>query len=103
MLYEILIIIICMFAALGMAFLAISIFNCKCAKRLPRKFSLLVNGVKGEQAEYIIRYLEELLWVSGADAAINEIILGNDTEIEKDLLERLSREFGNIKKEDSAG
>ena len=98
MLYEILLIILCMFAALGLAELAISIFNYKCSKRLPHKFYITVTDIKTEQAEFVLRYLEELLLVSGADAAINEIVLEDSVEIEESVLEALQRQFGNIKR-----
>ena len=99
MLYEILLIILCMFAALGFSELIIAIFNYKCAKRLPHKFKITVTDIDKEQAEFVIRYLEELLFVSGADAAIDEIVLGEGADIDDSMFEVLQKQFGNIRRQ----
>jgi len=97
MLYEILIIFVCMFASLGIVELAVYIFNLECSKRLPHKFYILADNFGPDDAEYVIRFLESLISRSGTDSAICGIRLGDNVEIDSELLETLLEEFPNIR------
>lgn len=96
MLYDILIIFICMFAALGITELAVYIYEKSCAARLPHKFFILADNFEKNDAEYVIRFLEGVISRSGTDAAICGIKLGENADIDVDLLKNLQKEFKNI-------
>ncbi len=100
MLYEILIIFVCMFAALGIVELAVYIFNKLCSSRLPHKFYIVADNFKAEDAEYVIRFLEALIGRSGLESAICGIKLGENAQIDQELLQVLLDEFPNIAVED---
>lgn len=96
MLYEILIIFVCMFASLGIVELSVYYFNKICSSRLPHKFYILADNFSADDAEYIIRFLEGLISRSGLESAIEGIRLGNNAVIDEQLLLQLQEEFGNI-------
>lgn len=96
MLYDILIIFICMFASLGIVDLAVYIFNCLCARKLPHKFYLLADNFKSGDAEYVIRSLESIISTSGADTVICGIKLGENAELPTELYKKLNNEYRNI-------
>lgn len=96
MLYDILIIFVCMFAALGIVELAVYIFNKICAARLPHKFYIVADNFQSEDAEYVLRFLEGLIGRSGLESAICGIKLGENAEVDSELLSVLLEEFGNI-------
>ena len=97
MLYDLLIILVCMFASLGICELAIYLFNRTASGRLPHKFYILADDFGQEDAEYVIRFLEGVISRSGVDSAICGIQLGSNVRIDDELLECLCTEFGNIK------
>ena len=96
MLYDLLIIFVCMFAALGIVELAVNIFNRMCAARLPHKFYILAEDFPEEDAEYVIRFLESAISRSGLECSIKGIRLGENAKISTELLEALKEEFPNI-------
>ena len=96
MLYELLIIFICMFASLGIVELAVYQFNKMCSTKLPHKFYILAEDFSAEDAEYVIRFLEGMISRSGLESAIEGIKLGNNANIDEQLLLQLQEEFGNI-------
>lgn len=96
MLYEILIIFVCMFAALGIVELAVYHFNRMCSVRLPHKFYILADNFEAQDAEYVIRFLEGVISRSGLDSAVCGIKLGENARIDEDLLLVLQEEFANI-------
>ena len=96
MLYELLIIFVCMFAALGIVELAVYLFNRMCASRLPHKFYIVAENVTCEDAEYVLRFLRSLIGRSGLDSAICGIRLGENIEIDDELLQKLTEEFPDI-------
>ncbi len=96
MLYEILIIFVCMFAALGIVELAVYSFNLMCSSRLPHKFYIVADNFGKDDAEYVIRFLESVIGRSGVHSAICGIKLGENAEIDEELLEALREEFSNI-------
>ncbi len=96
MLYEILIIFVCMFAALGIVELAVYTFNRLCSSRLPHKFYIVADNFSAEDAEYVIRFLESLIGRGGLGSAICGIRLGKNAQIDRELLLALLEEFPNI-------
>ena len=96
MLYEILIIFVCMFASLGITELTVYIFNTQCSKKLPHKFYILADSLSKENAEYVIRFLEEAIRHSGLDSAVCGIKLGDNADVDEKVLEKLRYEYGNI-------
>ncbi len=96
MLYEILIIFVCMFAALGITELAVYCFNFMCASRLPHKFYIVADDFGEEDAEYVLRFLENLISGSGLGCAVGGVKLGENAKIEKELLDSLLKEFPDL-------
>lgn len=96
MLYELLIIFVCMFAALGIVELAVYAFNLMCASRLPHKFYIVADDFDNDDAEYVIRFLESVIGRSGVHSAICGIKLGENARIDEELLKTLREEFPNI-------
>ncbi len=96
MLYDILLIFICLFASLGIVELTIYIFNLLCSKKLHDKFYILADNFTEDEAEYVIRFLESLISNSGLDCSVCGIKLGENTEISPELLHRLKLEYRNI-------
>lgn len=96
--YDILIILVCMFASLGIVELAIYFFNRNLAKQLPHKFYILADNFGKDDAEYVIRFLEGLISRCGLDSTICGIQLGENIQIDEALLTALTREFPNIVK-----
>ena len=96
MLYEILIIFVCMFAALGIVELSVYHFNRICSTRLPHRFFILADDFEKEDAEYVIRFLESVISRSGLDSAVCGIKLGKNANIDSELLDILKEEFSNI-------
>lgn len=96
MLYEILIIFVCMFAALGIVELSVYYFNRICSSKLPHKFYILADNFSAEDAEYVIRFLEGTIARSGLESAIEGIRLGENAVISDTLLSELQEEYGNI-------
>lgn len=97
MLYDLLIILVCMFAALGICELAIYLFNRTVSARLPHRFYILADNFEREDAEYVIRFLEGVISRSGVDSAVCGIKLGENAQVDDELLEHLCTEFGNIR------
>ena len=96
MLYDILIILVCMFASLGICELAIYLFNRTASGRLPHRFYILADDFEQNDAEYVIRFLEGVISRSGVDSAVCGIKLGENAQVDDELLECLCKEFGNI-------
>ncbi len=96
MLYDILLIFVCLFASLGIVEIAVCVFDKICAKRLPHGFYILADNFTKDSAEYIIRYLEGLILHSGLDHSVKGIRLGENAEIDDELLLRLQEEYRNI-------
>lgn len=97
MLYEIALIFISMLAAVGISELMLYFFGRAFAKGMSGRFCILVEDLQKEEAEAAIRQLESLLSLSVLDGTICEIRLGKGVEVSEEAVERLRREYGNIK------
>ena len=98
MLYEIALIFISMLAAVGISELLLYFFGRAYAKRLSHSFCILVENLKEEDTEAVLRQLESLLSLSALDGTICEIRLGKGVTASEEVLERLQREYGNIRR-----
>ncbi len=97
MLYEIILIFICLFAALGMVDLALYIFNKICTRRLPgHRLYIFVDDFKGENAEYLLRFLEEYIVRDKTELDICGLLLGKNAEVDDELLSHLKNKYRNI-------
>lgn len=96
MLYDILLIFVCLFAALGIVELAVYIFNSACARKMKCKFYILADDFDESEAEYAIRFLENLIAHSGIDCLVCGIKLGENAKISPELLHSLNIEYRNI-------
>ena len=100
MLYDILIIFVCMFASFGIVELAIYFFDYVCSLKLPGEYYVCADNFSEDDAEYVLRFLEGIISREGAGKAIKGIKLGENARAEKELLEQLRLEFGNIIEDD---
>ncbi len=98
MLYEIALIFISMLAAVGISELMLYFFGRVFARGLSHRFCILVEDLREDEAEAVIRQLESLISLSVLDGTICEIRLGKNVEASSEAVERLQREYGNIKK-----
>ena len=85
-----------MFAAYGITELAVYYFNRICAAKLPHRFCILADNFEKEDAEYVLRFLESMIRKHGLEYAVCGIKLGENAEVEKETLEALCNEYGNI-------
>lgn len=95
-LYEIFLIFICMFAAIGIVEVVLCVFTWCLVKKSQYKCDILLEDVSKADAETTIRLLETLIFASGIDCAVGGIRLGENVDVSSDVLRRLEREYGNI-------
>ena len=95
MFYDIILILICMFAALGIVFFISELNFLFSNKKYKYKFYLLCRDIPKEEAEYAIRYAEKVILsrLGGVGCGIK---LGENVQIDKNVLEILKREYRNI-------
>ncbi len=95
MLYDIITVFICMFAAMGVVFFILELSLLLSNKKHGYKFYILCENLSGKEAEYAIRYIENIILsrLGGVGCGIK---LGENVEIDKAVLEALKREYRNI-------
>lgn len=94
MLYEITLIFICLFAALGIADLAVYIFNRLCIKRLPpHRLYITIDGFEKSDAERIAHFITEYYLRCGDCPTVNGIIISEDADPDGELRERLRAQY----------
>ncbi|MBR5553925.1 MAG: hypothetical protein IKV98_08775 [Clostridia bacterium] len=101
MFYLITEIFICFFAAVGMCFFVLALFDCYTAGKAGIKATLVISEIADpENAEYSLRVLEGHLSHTALGKYITQIIAAYPNA-DVELIEKLDREFGNLKKEES--
>lgn len=95
MLYDIIIVLICMFAAMGVVFLILELGLMFSASKHGYKFYILCENISEEEAEYAIRYIENVI-ISRLGGVACGIKLGENVEINPKVLKALKQEYRNI-------
>lgn len=98
MLCEILMVMLCFFAVLGIVDAATYLFDRVCSARLGISLGVLVPECSAGNAEYTLRYVEGVLAREGLPKAVDTVYLGKDVKIDPEILARLEGEFGNIRR-----
>lgn len=94
MLYEILLIFICLFAALGIVDLAVYIFNRSCIKRLPpHRLYIMLDDFEESDAEYLAGFLVEYFLRCGDYPPIDGIIIGDAADPDGELRAQLRTRY----------
>ena len=98
MLREILMVMLCFFAVLGIVDAATYLFERICSARLGVSLGIFVPECRAENAEYTLRFVEGILAREGLSKAVGTVYLGENVKIDPETLLRLEGEFGNIRR-----
>ena len=94
-------IVICFFAVLGIYFSATRFFDCYTAKRSGIRAKITVFGIDNcKNAEYAIRILACQIAHSPMCGIIHSVEINQSATDDCELIDRLSCEFKNIKKDE---
>lgn len=94
MLYEILLIFICLFASLGIVDLSVYIFNRICIKRLPpHRLYITIDDFEKSDAERIVHFITEYYLRGGDCPPIDGIIIGDTADPDGKLREQLRARY----------
>ncbi len=86
MLYEIFLIFICLFAALGIVDIAVYFFNKICIKRLPpHSLYILIDDFEKSDAERIVRFTAEHFLRQSDGLSVKGIIIGENADLDEEL------------------
>ncbi len=96
MLEDILIIMLCLFASLGVITFCLTLWDRLLRRKIPAKFYLVAENFTAEDTEKVIRCAERLLLHSKEGVFIDEIRIGEGADADTEVVERLAREYKNI-------
>lgn len=95
MLYDIITVLICMFAAMGVVFFILELGLLLSNKKYGYKFYILCENLSEKEAEFAIRYVENII-LSRLGGIACGIKLGENVEVDTEVLEALKKEYRNI-------
>lgn len=83
-----------LFAILGLYLVISTIFDFAVSKKAPSKSIILIEECDKENLDYLVRYYQGKL----INPILDTIVIAPTVNASDELVEKLNREFGNVKK-----